>query len=271
MNAQELFRSGRLRDALEAQTAEVKARPLDPDARFFLFVLLCFSGEIERAETHLEAIAQRDESMRAGALLYRSLLGSELERRRVFHEGTTPVLPPNAPASLQLRREALGHFLRGDRESAARFLDQAADASPILHGKLDGEAFEGLRDYDDLQGDFLEVFAGGRYLWLPLAHVRRLELRPPKTHVDLLWLPAELEDTDGRQVRVYLPALYEGSHGHADDALRIGRATEWLEQEGLGFRGVGQHMLLSVHSEAERQTPLLDVRSIEIDAGGGSA
>jgi type VI secretion system protein ImpE len=84
--------------------------------------------------------------------------------------------------------------------------------------------------------------------------------------MDLLWLPAELEDTDGRQVRIYLPALYEGSRAHADERVRIGRTTEWEEQDGLGFRGVGQHLLFSAHGEAERQTPLLEVRRIEIDA-----
>jgi protein involved in temperature-dependent protein secretion len=48
--------------------------------------------------------------------------------------------------------------------------------------------------------------------------------------------------------------------------VRIGRTTEWEEQDGLGFRGVGQHILFSAHGEAERQTPLLEVRRIEIDA-----
>jgi type VI secretion system protein ImpE len=270
MNAQELFRAGRLREAVEAQTAELKARPLDPDARFFLFALLCFSGELERAETHLVVIAQRDESMRAGALLYRSLLGSELERRKVFREGASPTLPPDPPASLALRREALAHSVRGDREAAERALEQAADASALCSGKLDGEAFDALRDCDDLLGEVLEVFAGGRYLWLPFQNVRRLELGAPKTHIDLLWAPAELEDSDGRQVRVYLPALYEGSQQAADDAVRIGRATEWAEQPGLGHRGAGQHLLLTVRGEEERETPLLDARRIEIDASGGT-
>lgn len=270
MNAQELFREGRLREAIEAQIAEVKAHPLDADGRFFLFVLLCFAGELERAETHLEVLAQRDESVRAGALLYRSLLGSELERRKVFREGASPALPPEAPASLTLRRDALAHLARGDREAAARALEQAADAAVECAGKLDGEAFDALRDQDDLLGDVLELYTGGRYLWLPFERVRRLELRAPKTHVDLLWLPAELEDSDGRQVRVYLPGLYEGSHLCADDRVRIGRATEWVEQPGLGLRGAGQHLLLFAHGDALREMPLLDVRRIEIDATAGS-
>ena len=85
MTAEELFREGRLADAIAAQTAEVKARPLDSDARFFLFLLLCFSGEIERAEMQLEAAVLQNEELQAGALVYRAMLGSEPRAR-----GMTP-------------------------------------------------------------------------------------------------------------------------------------------------------------------------------------
>ena len=44
MNAGELYKAGRLGEAIEAQVQEVKASPLDQSKRLFLFELLAFSG-----------------------------------------------------------------------------------------------------------------------------------------------------------------------------------------------------------------------------------
>ena len=65
MSAEELFRSGRLEEAMAEQTAVVKNSPVDSDARYMLFVLLCFAGELERADKQLDVLAGRDEELRA--------------------------------------------------------------------------------------------------------------------------------------------------------------------------------------------------------------
>ena len=95
---QEFFRSGQLGEAIQAATSEVKKKPTDADARHTLFVLLCFGGEIERAEKQLDVIASMDGEARTGSVIYQSLLASEWERRKVFEENGIPTLPPDAPA-----------------------------------------------------------------------------------------------------------------------------------------------------------------------------
>jgi protein involved in temperature-dependent protein secretion len=57
--------------------------------------------------------------------------------------------------------------------------------------------------------------------------------------------------------------LYEGSHAHPNDRVRLGRATEWLDQE-VAFRGAGQKVLLAVQEDSERETGILEVRSLEL-------
>lgn len=263
MTAEELFREGRLGDAIAAQTTLVKAQPLDADARFLLFVLLCFAGDLERAEAQIEAAVLQNEELQMGSLVYRSLLGSELERRKVYREGAEPVFPPDAPGALRLRHTAIRRLLEGDAAAAGTALAEAEEQGVALSGKLNGGAYDGLRDYDDLLGQVLEVYTGGRYLWLPLEQVRTLSVKPPKTHIDLLWASADVVDTDGRTASVYLPALYEGSHEHVDEGVRLGRSTEWIDcGEGI-LRGAGQRVLFSVSGDTERETPLLELRTLE--------
>lgn len=41
-----------------------------------------------------------------------------------------------------------------------------------------------------------------------------------------------------------MPALYPGSHEHADDSVRLGRGTDWKELDGGAALGVGLHTYL---------------------------
>jgi len=58
MNPQELYRAGRLTDAIKALSAELRDNPTDVKRRTFLFELLCFGGEWERADKQLEVLGE---------------------------------------------------------------------------------------------------------------------------------------------------------------------------------------------------------------------
>lgn len=271
MTADELFREGRLSDAIALQNERVRSKPTDQDSRFLLFTLLCFGGELERAEKQLDVLVTQDERIQAGSLVFRSLLASEMERRLVYSGRSKPVLPPDAPAWSEARIEALSLVHRGEYADAERKLDEAIAATPAHSGKLDGVPFDGLRDTDDVLGSVLEVFAGGRYLWLPLDHIRRLEIRPPATALDTLWVPASLDDADGESAQVHLPVLYAGTADQEDEALRLGRRTEWLERGEL-YAGIGQRVLMTASDAGTAEHPLLEIRVLEIgDVSGDGA
>jgi type VI secretion system protein ImpE len=262
MNAHDRFKAGQLAEAIAAQTELVKQRPTDADARFEMFVFLCFAGELERAEKHLDALETRDGTLHRGTLVFRNLLASELERRRVFEGRGRAVLPPKSPGSVEQRAEALGLLCAGDAAGAQDRLDQAIAGSSAVPGRIDGQAFDGLCDYDDLLGDVIEVFAGGRYLWLPLEHLRVLELSEASTALDTLWIPGRLEDRDGETAQVHVPALYAGSHAAADP-IRLGRETEWDERGALRL-GRGQRVWISASGDDVREHAALSVRRIEV-------
>jgi len=264
MKADELFQSGRLGDAISEQIATVKKQPTDQDARHMLFVLLCFSGELERAEKQLDVLTGQDERSRAGSSTYYALLGAEYERRKVFEQNSRPVLPPEPAAYAQLRIEALEQLKAGDAKSAEAKLDQAVEQTPAFSGRLNGTPFEALRDDDDVLASVFEVFAGGRYIWIPMGHVRSLELREPDSALDTLWRPARLQDVDGEVADVHLPVLYPGSYGHEQEGVRLGRVTEWVGQGEL-YTGVGQHVFVTIRDGEREERSLLDIQSFEFD------
>ena len=68
---------------------------------------------------------------------------------------------------------------------------------------------------------------------------------------------------DGETAQVHLPALYAGSHEHADAAVRTGRRTEWLERGNL-YVGAGQRIFLFGSEGATEELPVLSLRSLEI-------
>ena len=58
MTATELYKAGKLSEAIQAIGAEVRENPTDVRRRTFLFELLCFAGEFDRAEKHLIVLAE---------------------------------------------------------------------------------------------------------------------------------------------------------------------------------------------------------------------
>ena len=63
MRAKELLDAGKVRDAEKALSAFLRDNPADAAQRTFLFELLCFSGQYERAEKQLGVLAKTRNSI----------------------------------------------------------------------------------------------------------------------------------------------------------------------------------------------------------------
>ena len=232
MNARALFQAGKLNEAVQALGVEVRDNPTDVQRRTFLFELLCFQGEYDRAEKHLHVLADATPDAKMGAVLYFSALHAERLRRETFQKKDFPSVAatPN------------------DRP-----------------GTLNGKVFESFEDADPRVGARLEVFAAGAYLWLPLAHVESIETEAPKRLRDLLWLPALVRTGPafkGTELgEVLLPVLAPDSFRRSDDSIRLGRATEWVEVDGQAVP-FGQR----VFDKDGEEIPLLEIRKVEFMA-----
>ena len=260
MNATELFKAGQLSAAVEAQLQAVKASPGDQGKRLFLFELLAFSGDLECARRQIDALRYDDPDLETAADAYRKLLDAEQLRRQLFAGGLAPHSLAEAPEYVRLRLAAVDCLREGKPAEAQALLENAAEASPTVRGRLNGKPFDGLRDADDLFGPVLEVLSQGAYFWLPLEQVDSLVLSAPHSPRDLLWAPAHLNVRDGPEGDVFLPALYPGSHEHADDAVKLGRATDWKGGEAGPVLGAGLRTFLA----GDDPITLLEWRELEI-------
>ena len=72
MKAKELLEANQLSAAVAELTQEVKHHPADSRLRTFLFEVLCFSGEFERAERQLDVIGHQNEKTGIGVEVYGS-------------------------------------------------------------------------------------------------------------------------------------------------------------------------------------------------------
>jgi type VI secretion system protein ImpE len=265
MNATELYKAGRLREAIDAQVQEVKSRPADHAKRLFLFELLAFAGDLDRARRQIDVVNYGDLGLDAAVTGYRQLLDAEQARRRLFSDGVKPEFLAPPPGHVALRLEAVNRLREGRPAEAAGLLTQAGAAGQP-RGQLNGKPFDALRDADDLFGTVVEVMAHGAYYWVPLEQVVTLAMNPPRFPRDLLWAPARLE-LEGAAGEVFLPALYPGSHEHPDDAVKLGRSTDWRGAEGGPVLGVGLRTFLV----GEDAVSLLELRQLEISGPGAAA
>jgi type VI secretion system protein ImpE len=248
-DARQLFRAGDLRGAVAAQTALIRAAPGNIDKRWFLAELLCFSGDLERAERTLDIIGSQVGAAQVGGaplnlIVFRQLLRGEEIRRQVLFEGRAPDLSGSGlsdagAASLNSVIETLMLLRLGENEAAAARL--AADPAAPVSGMRNDTAFSDFRDLDDVLA--------------PL-----LELRPMTQPRDLIWRPAIIEARGGRRYERWIPCLYAARDQAAgDDQVRLGRRTDWSGGDNGPVRGVGLRSFLV----GDEDVPIHDLGILE--------
>ncbi|APZ92329.1 type VI secretion system accessory protein TagJ [Fuerstiella marisgermanici] len=258
----ELFQAGKLTDAVAAANEAVRNDPSSVVPRSQLAELLCFDGNLERADKQLDATLSIDPDSLHGTSLLRHLIRSEMSRREVYEEGRIPEFLSQPTDAQQKRLKALLNLRDGDFAGAAQLLAEASELEPEVTGTLNGKAFEGMRDLDDLLGPTIEVYtATGQYYWLSIDQIKSIELSDIEHLSDMLWRAAEIETVGEVAGRIHIPALYHGSHTSEDERIRIGRATDWKQQsEDAPVQGSGQREWLV----GEDAVTITEVKTITI-------
>jgi type VI secretion system protein ImpE len=228
MIAKQLFEAGKVREAQQALTAHLRDHPSDVAQRTFLFELLCFSGDYDRAGKQLAVLSEGTPESELGAVLYYAALHAEKTRHEIFEK---------------------------------QAFSKDSHVSP--GGTLNGRPFKSLQDADPDLGARLEVFAAGAYLWIPFEHIASIEMAPPKRLRDTLWMPAVVQagpSFKGTELgEVLIPAIYPFSWKHPNEEVWLGRVTDWAADEHGKEYPSGQRVLLLDGEEV----PFLEIRSLE--------
>jgi len=266
MNADAHFKAGNLKDAIAAALDDVKKAPKDAGKRGFLAELLCFAGDLERADKQLDALGHQDPQLTAGIALFRQLIRAEQARQQFFSEGRLPEFLNNQVTPDLRKRMEAALLVREKKAAEAKTLLEAADGErPKASGTSNGQAFEDIRDLDDLTSSFFEILTStGKYYWIPIANVESVEFRAPNRPRDLLWRPANMSVRGGPEGEVFLPVLYAGSAASDDDQVRLGRVTQWLEDPAGPVRGLGQREFLV----GEDARSIMELQTLEIGVRG---
>ena len=231
MEADRLYKEGRLGEAISSLQEELRSNPQDVTRRTFLFELLCFQGQFDRAVKQLDVIENADPESYLGTTWFRGVIHAEEKRQEMFQTGDLP-----------------------DRT-------ETLTSGP---GTLNGESFQEISDADPRIGPRLEVIAGGRYLWIPFSELSAVRVSPPKLLRDLYWASAEVEGIGSASEEaneVLLPAMTALAWQSPDEMVRLGRVTEWAELDTGEGTPIGQKMLLV----DDEEFPVLEVRELTFD------
>jgi type VI secretion system protein ImpE len=262
VSASDLFRAGKLKEAIAAALEEVRTNPMDTGRRLFLAELLCFTGELERADNHLDAIGHGDPQAMPWVVTFRQLIRGEQARQDFIVRGRLPEFLAKPEGAVSLLLEASIRVREGALEDGALLLEKAEEMRPKSTGTCDGQTFNDFRDLDDLTSCVLEVLTtNGTYYWIPIARIESIEFHEPTRSRDLIWRRTHLVVRDGPDGEVFVPVLYPGAAADPDDLIRLGRHTDWRGGDATPVRGAGQRTLLV----GEEARSILELKSITFE------
>lgn len=282
------FNQGDLDQAIDLAKDQVRNNPGSADARMLLSQLLCFTGDVERADTVLAAVPAQDPQVMMTIHVTRQLFVAAQARLDAIKGGALPVPLVEMDDILGETLKAMTLHRTGKPAEALEILDKLEAARPASSARINGQTVvEDLRDASDLPGAFVELLLGnGTYAWLAWSQVGSLIFEDPAQPLDLLYRPAQLKlktdasaeassgagddadpDVDGDAApapevcwHVWVPALYTGSQDATDPAVRLGHATDWVGEEGASpVTGLGQRLLAT----GDDAMALMEIKTIQ--------
>jgi type VI secretion system protein ImpE len=261
MQAEELLRAGQLEEALAALEDQVRADPANAKLRVFLFQLLSVTGDWERALTQLNVAAELDAANLLMAQVCRSALVCEALRAEIFAGKRSPLVFGQPAEWIGLLVQANQMIAEGNYEASQQLRERALNAAPATAGSLDSQRFEWIADADSRLGPVLEAIIDGKYYWVPFTAIERVQIEAPADLRDLVWLPAHFTWVNSGESAGLIPTRYPGSEASEDSAIRLARKTEWMQQPGEVYLGLGQRILATDKEEFS----LLQMRQLELD------
>lgn len=264
-----------LAETLAELQTRIRQTPGDAKLRTFLFQLLSVLGQWDRALAQLTVAGEMDAGAIAMVQMYGDAVRAEPLRAEVFAGRRSPVVFGEPEPWVALVIEALKAAGEGREAQAADLRARAREEAPASSGRVvtaamkgvgdappAGEPFEWLADADTRMGPMIEAVVLGRYWWIPVNRIRRMDVEPATDLRDLVWIPVHFEWANGGEGYGLVPTRYPGTEASEDDSLRLARRTEWLEPAPDAYHGLGQRMFATDAAEYA----ILELRRVDFDA-----
>jgi type VI secretion system protein ImpE len=261
MLAEDHFKEGNLKGALEELQDQIRSHPENSRYRVFLFQLLAVLGRWERALNQLDVLEDLDQSMWPMVHLYREAIRCETLRADVFAGRRKPLIFGEPPQWMAFLLESLRLVGEAQYGQAIELRHQAFESAAESSGTIDEQPFGWIADADSRLGPVMEVILNGRYFWVPFLQIRAIAVTAVTDLRDLVWLPAHFTWVNGGEAFGLVPTRYPGSENAPDPAIQLARKTEWIELADGIAKGSGQRMLATDQNEY----PLLNIRNVTID------
>jgi type VI secretion system protein ImpE len=207
MTVQELINEGRLSAAIQLQKSGLAQSKNEQSARLLLFELLAIAGQFDDAISELQAIASKDENWKIVKKAFQKLLTAESKRQ----SGKRPKIPSDVPDWASMLWRAHVALRKGDHNLAVRAIDRANSLAVEVRGHIDGELFEGIRDFDDRTAFVVEFLSEGDYIWIPFDSLRSLRFEEPAGPLDTAFRPSQIELNNGEVLYGHVPLVYNGT------------------------------------------------------------
>lgn len=260
VNAEECIKAGNLDEALVCAQDGVRKAPAEAAPRILLFQLLSVLGQWDRALTQLNVLKDMDANCMLLAQVFRPALQCEALRAEIFAGKRGPLIFGEPVEWIGLLVQANQMLAQGQVAAALELRNRAFEAASATPGTINGQPFEWIADADSRLGPIIEAIIDGKYYWVPFFRVRSIRAEPPQDLRDLVWTAVQFVWVNGGEAPGFIPTRYSGTEHASDDALRLSRKTEWMDQGSDLYSGLGQRMFATDQTEIA----LTEVRQIEL-------
>ena len=144
MSASDLFNAGKLTEAIDAQIKEVKANPGDQARRLFLFEMLAFNGDLDRARKQIDVLTFDQVELQTASMGYKLHPRRGESGRRLFTEGLKPQFLADPPEHVTWRLEAVNRLREGNLAEAGELLQKANALPRCSKGSLTARLSKGF-------------------------------------------------------------------------------------------------------------------------------
>lgn len=258
-----LYREGRLQEFKGHLEASFRADPSNPQVALELFELAAVMGDWERCHRQLDLLADldKDESWMLREV-YAPCVAAERLRVEIFAGRMTPLVFGEPGEWVAPLVDSLRVAASGSPERGRDLLLQGLKAAPEIPGTVNGEPFHWIRDADARVGPLLEAVIGNKYYWVPLEHIRSIQIQEPTQIRDLVWVPSHFIWANEGSASGMIPVRYPGSTSSDDPNILLASRTEWPDAETGFQQGLGQRLFMT---ERETEIPCLEVRTITLE------